>query len=122
MAVLLSFLAGDATSGAAVKSFNYNSLTVGPSNLCTGLVVILNFALKTVTGITCTWNGVSCTAIPGASGTDAGANGLIQLFGLVTPDEGNKNLVVNWTGLTQLTVAALSFKGVAQGVSVATAF
>ena len=120
MAVLLDSTSGDATSGTAVQTFTYNQLTIGTIP-CTALVVILNFALKTVAGFTCTWNGVSCTAIPGASGIDAGANGFVQLFGLLSPASGNKSLVVNWTGVTQLTVSALSFKGVNQ-TDIATAF
>lgn len=121
MAVSVDSTGGSLTSGATVQTLTYNQLTTGDPSQCIGLVVILNFALKTVTGITCTWDGVSCTAIPSASGTDAGANGFVQMFGLLAPNAGNKSLVVNWTGLTQLTMAAMSFKGVNQS-SIATAF
>lgn len=120
MAVSIDSTSGSGTSGAGVQTFTYNSLTIGTSN-CRGLVVILNFALKTVTGVTVTWDGVSCTPITNASGTDTGANGLIQMYGLLNPNSGAKSLVVNWTGLTQLTLAPISFKGVNQD-SIATAF
>lgn len=103
----------DATSGAAVQTFTFNNLTIGTGQN-RALVVMLHFALKTVTGITCTWNGVSMAAITNASGSDSGTNGFVQLFGLVNPASGNQSLVVNWTGLTQLTVDAISFVGVDQ--------
>lgn len=118
--VILDSTAGSATSGAAVQTFTYTPLTVGTRS-CRGLVAILNFALKTVTGVACTWDGIPMTAITGAIGTDTGANGLIQMFGLLNPNSGAKNLIVNWTGVTQLTMAALSFNGVDQ-TSIAAAF
>lgn len=120
MAVVIDSTSGDGTSGASVQTFTYNGFTAGTRN-CRGLVVILNFALKTVTGVTVTWDGVSCTAISGASGSDSGTNGLIQMYGLLNPNSGNKSLVVNWTGLTQLTVSPISFNGVDQS-SIANAF
>lgn len=94
-------------------SVNYTGFTMGTvSN--GALIITLVMSTLTDAGVAMTWDSVSMAKI--ISKNTTGANGVVQLWGLVAPHAGNKTLAI--TGITAGTVDiyidGISFSGVDQ--------
>lgn len=109
----------DVTAGngtTTVTSVNFTNLTIA-SGSNRALVVVLNFGVATISGLTVVWDSgganQSLTQINTANGT-GGVVARADLWGLVNPVIGNKTLTVSWTTASDIYVDACSFAGVDQ--------
>lgn len=93
----------------AVSTITNNNITVGgTANL---LVAALHFSTASVpAGLAVTWNGVSMTAVPGGSATDATFDTTI-LYYLINPATGNHALTASWTPSCQCVIYGVSWIG-----------
>jgi hypothetical protein len=81
-------------AAAAASPLDHNNMTVGTGGSNYALIAYVMVQAGTLPpNLAATWNGVSMTAITGAS-----LNGGVALFGLVAPASGNKTLEITWTG------------------------
>jgi len=123
MALAIDATATAATHTAGATSLDNSNLTVGAG--ATGLLVVVLFQALSViaTSVTVTWDngGTNQTLTNIRDDASPNVNGIIQLFGRVSPTTGNKTLHVAWTNSCPAVVTAMSFSG---GIttSVATAF
>jgi hypothetical protein len=122
MAVTVDATATVATAAAALTITN-SSLTVGAG--ATALLAMLCFDENalTPTAIACKWDnaGTPQTMTLITSRQSTNSNIFINLFGLVNPTAGNKNLTATWTGSVPSVLGAQSYNG-SISASVATAF
>jgi len=111
----------DDAAGSGLTSLNSSLLTIG-SGPNRALVVQINFSLKTVSGLTVKWDATganqSLTQIIAANSD--GAQGRSELWGLVNPVSGNKELSLAWTGSSEAVVAAVAWTNVKQSGGAAT--
>lgn len=110
----------DQTANAVVGTTGFTTtgglVTVG-SGANRALVVSLNFSLPTVASIVVTWDtggtNQAMAVIPNATATVTGG-GDAQLWGLIAPTAGNKDLKVTWVGTSDIIVNGTSWTGVDQ--------
>jgi hypothetical protein len=110
-AVSLSNTGSEGSSAVSGTSFNYTGLTIsaGLTNSAAVFGVILAALVTQPTGVTATWNGVSCTLL--RSDTN---NGVSLIFGLKSPASGANTFAISWTNTADIMVAGVSFSGVDQ--------
>jgi trimeric autotransporter adhesin len=124
VAVAVQATATEAVSlTTAVTTLTNSSLTV--SSGATALLAILVFDCFSAvpSGVAVKWDnaGTPQTMTLLATINSAATNVLVQLYGLVSPTTGNKNLTATWTNGCQAILTALSFTGTSTA-SVAAAF
>jgi hypothetical protein len=128
---------GPGTPGAGVifdakatsEVYAANATTVSNTNLTIGvnsnkaLVASLVVSLKTISAESCTWDVGGSNQAMSLIGVQnsTGANGRVELWGLVNPVSGNKTLTCSWTTLSpDAFLDAVSWFGVDQTGGVTT--
>ena len=116
-------------TNVTTNTLNVANLTVG-SGSNRGMALIFQWGGSSTipAALACNWDSAgsnqAMTAISGTnSGTNGGVTGATEIFGLLAPTSGNKNLKCTWTstGTNEAHAVAISFTGVNQG-SIASAF
>lgn len=117
MAATLDANATADVTGDGVTSITSSNLTVGVGSN-RALVVQLAFSLKTLSALAVTWdNGgtnQACAVIPNAAANGAGAVARAEMWGLVAPTSGAKQLRAAWTGSSDVVVNGVAWTGVDQ--------
>lgn len=125
-AVAFDALTSANTGVQTAATMTSNGLTVG-SGSSRAMLALVSFGDSTSlpAGLACSWDAggspQSMTAISGTTTTNGGLSSSSELFGLLSPTSGNKQLTCTWTGNHEADLSAISFTGVNQG-SIAAAF
>lgn len=127
MAVAVDATTAATTDPGTVATLTISNLTVGAALSNGALAAAICWANNAVPGtITAKWDNAgtpqTMTLIASTTVSEANSDTTLQLYGLLAPTAGNKQLVISWTGGSfEAHAAAISFSGVDQ-TSVAVAF
>lgn len=121
MAVAVDSNSGVTVDVVGATSADLATFTVG-AGANRALCVILAYDRNTTTGTTVNWDSAGTNQpmafIAGKDASDAATR--VELWALIAPTSGNKNLHVAWTGSAEVTVMLVSFTGVDQTATATT--
>lgn len=115
MAVAIDSNSGVTSDTSAATAANLATFTVG-SGASRLLLVFLAFDRTTTTGRTVSWDSAGTpqpmTLLAGQDASDNSTR--VEIWGLLTPTSGNKNLAVTWTVSAECIIEIVSFTGADQ--------